>query len=135
MDHDRHGIKQLRSGWSDGPAYVTQCPIQPGQSFVYNFTTTGQRGTLLWHAHITWLRATVYGAIVILPKRGISYPFPTPDKEKTIILGKFYHRIKCILSLSGKIGFNLCLKMMKLDRFCLYSFHFDMTRDGIHPIF
>ncbi|KAJ1426408.1 Multicopper oxidase, type 1 [Sesbania bispinosa] len=65
-----HGIKQLRTSWSDGPAYVTQCPIQPGQSYVYNFTITGQRGTLLWHAHITWLRATMHGAIVILPKRG-----------------------------------------------------------------
>ncbi|XP_020233720.1 laccase-4 [Cajanus cajan] len=85
-----HGIRQLRSGWSDGPAYVTQCPIQPGQNFVYNFTITGQRGTLLWHAHITWLRATVYGAIVILPKRGISYPFPKPDKEKIIILGEWW---------------------------------------------
>ncbi|XP_027330913.1 laccase-4-like [Abrus precatorius] len=85
-----HGIKQLRSGWSDGPAYVTQCPIQPGQSFVYNFTITGQRGTLLWHAHITWLRATVYGGFVILPKLGISYPFPKPDKEKIIILGEWW---------------------------------------------
>jgi len=89
--NDRHGIKQLRTCWSDGPAYVTQCPIQTGQSFVYNFTITGQRGTLLWHAHITWLRATMHGAIVILPKRGTPYPFPKPDKEKIIILGKFYN--------------------------------------------
>ncbi|XP_057441834.1 laccase-4-like [Lotus japonicus] len=85
-----HGIKQLQTGWSDGPAYVTQCPIQPGQSYVYNFTLTGQRGTLLWHAHITWLRATMHGAIVILPKRGIPYPFPKPDKEKIIILGEWW---------------------------------------------
>ncbi|KAK7300562.1 hypothetical protein RJT34_11408 [Clitoria ternatea] len=85
-----HGIKQIQTGWADGPAYVTQCPIQPGQSFVYNFTITGQRGTLLWHAHITWLRATVHGAIVILPKRGIPYPFPKPDKEKIIILGEWW---------------------------------------------
>ncbi|XP_061343499.1 laccase-4-like [Gastrolobium bilobum] len=85
-----HGIKQLRTGWSDGPAYVTQCPIQPGQSYVYNFTITGQRGILLWHAHITWLRATVHGGLVILPKRGISYPFPKPDKEKIIILSEWW---------------------------------------------
>ncbi|KAK8491059.1 hypothetical protein V6N11_047104 [Hibiscus sabdariffa] len=37
-----HGVRQLRTGWSDGPAYITQCPIQPGQSFVYNFTLTGE---------------------------------------------------------------------------------------------
>ncbi|KAK6943083.1 Multicopper oxidase, N-terminal [Dillenia turbinata] len=85
-----HGIRQLRTGWYDGPAYITQCPIQPGQSFIYNFTITGQRGTLLWHAHINWLRATVHGAIVILPKRGVPYPFPTPYKEVVVVLGEWW---------------------------------------------
>ena len=100
-----HGIKQLRTGWSDGPAYVTQCPIQPGQSYVYNFTINGQRGTLLWHAHITWLRATVYGGIVILPKRGISYPFPKPDKEKIIILGEWWKSdVEAILNQAENSG-------------------------------
>ncbi|EEF41838.1 laccase-4 [Ricinus communis] len=85
-----HGIRQVRTGWADGPAYITQCPIQPGQSYVYNFTLTGQRGTLWWHAHILWLRATVHGAIVILPKRGVPYPFPTPDKEEVIVLSEWW---------------------------------------------
>ncbi|PNT56618.3 hypothetical protein POPTR_001G248700v4 [Populus trichocarpa] len=85
-----HGIRQLRTGWADGPAYITQCPLQPGQSFVYNFTISGQRGTLLWHAHILWLRATVHGAIVILPKRGVPYPFPTPHREEVIVLGEWW---------------------------------------------
>ncbi|GLU02261.1 hypothetical protein SLE2022_195160 [Rubroshorea leprosula] len=85
-----HGIRQLRTGWADGPAYITQCPIQPGQSFVYNFTITGQRGTLWWHAHILWLRATVHGAIVILPKRGVPYPFPKPHKEAVVILSEWW---------------------------------------------
>lgn len=83
----RHGVRQLRTGWSDGPAYITQCPIQTGQSYIYNFTLTGQRGTLWWHAHVNWLRATVHGAIVILPKLGVPYPFPKPHKEEIIILG------------------------------------------------
>ncbi len=83
----RHGIRQLRSGWADGPAYVTQCPIQTGQSYTYNFTITGQRGTLFWHAHISWLRATLYGPIIILPKRNASYPFTKPHKEVPIVFG------------------------------------------------
>ncbi|CAN1282430.1 IRX12 [Linum perenne] len=74
-----HGVRQLRTGWADGPAYITQCPLQPGQTYLYNFTLTGQRGTLLWHAHILWLRATVHGAIVILPKR-----------EHTLVLGEWW---------------------------------------------
>ncbi|XP_041025659.1 laccase-4-like [Juglans microcarpa x Juglans regia] len=85
-----HGVRQLRTGWSDGPAYITQCPIQPGQSYVYNFTITGQRGTLLWHAHILWLRATVHGALVILPKRGVPYPFPKPHKEIVVVLAEWW---------------------------------------------
>ncbi|KAH7511233.1 hypothetical protein FEM48_ZijujUnG0032500 [Ziziphus jujuba var. spinosa] len=83
-----HGIRQLQTGWADGPAYVTQCPIQTGQSYVYNYTIVGQRGTLFWHAHISWLRSTVYGPIIILPKFGVPYPFTKPHKEVTIILGK-----------------------------------------------
>ncbi|KAG8473781.1 hypothetical protein CXB51_035858 [Gossypium anomalum] len=86
-----HGIRQLRSGWADGPAYVTQCPIQTGQSYVYNFTIVGQRGTLFWHAHISWLRATLYGPIVILPKRGVPYPFAKPYKEVPIIFGEWFN--------------------------------------------
>ncbi|PIA59285.1 hypothetical protein AQUCO_00400287v1 [Aquilegia coerulea] len=85
-----HGIRQLRTGWADGPAYITQCPIQPGQTYVYNFTLTGQRGTLWWHAHILWLRATVHGGIVILPKLGVPYPFPKPNKEVVVLLSEWW---------------------------------------------
>uniref|UniRef100_A0A1D1XQK1 Laccase n=1 Tax=Anthurium amnicola TaxID=1678845 RepID=A0A1D1XQK1_9ARAE len=85
-----HGVRQIRTGWADGPAYITQCPIQPGQNYVYNFTITGQRGTLLWHAHILWLRATLHGGIVILPKRGVPYPFPNPHKEVVVLLGEWW---------------------------------------------
>ncbi|KAL3826089.1 hypothetical protein ACJIZ3_022118 [Penstemon smallii] len=85
-----HGIRQLRTGWADGPAYITQCPIQPGQNYVYNFTITGQRGTLLWHAHILWLRATVHGGLVILPKLGVPYPFPKPDHEVVLVLAEWW---------------------------------------------
>uniref|UniRef100_A0AAU8HM15 Laccase n=1 Tax=Silybum marianum TaxID=92921 RepID=A0AAU8HM15_SILMA len=85
-----HGIRQLRSGWADGPAYITQCPIQTGQSYVYNFTITGQRGTLWYHAHVSWIRATLYGPIIILPRRNTSYPFVKPYKEVPIIFGEWW---------------------------------------------
>jgi laccase len=82
-------VRQLRSAWADGPAYITQCPIQKGNTYVYKFIIVGQRGTLWWHAHISWLRATLYGAIVILPKLGVPYPFTKPDKEVPIIFGTY----------------------------------------------
>ncbi|XP_043703596.1 laccase-11-like [Telopea speciosissima] len=86
-----HGLKQFRNGWADGPAYITQCPIKTGNSYTYDFNATGQRGTLWWHAHILWLRTTVYGAIVILPKNGTSFPFPQPHSETNILLGEWWN--------------------------------------------
>ncbi|KAL2945609.1 Laccase-17 [Bienertia sinuspersici] len=86
-----HGIRQIRSGWADGPAYIAQCPIQIGQTYVYNFTIVGQRGSLWWHAHISWLRSTLYGPIIILPKRGVPYPFPRPHKEVPLIFGEWWN--------------------------------------------
>ncbi|KAF6163050.1 hypothetical protein GIB67_001378 [Kingdonia uniflora] len=87
-----HGIFQINSQWSDGAAYVTQCPIRPGNSYTYRFNVTGQEGTLWWHAHHSWLRATVYGALIIKPRHGRSYPFPKPQKEIPIILGEWFNR-------------------------------------------
>ncbi|KAA8543847.1 hypothetical protein F0562_021976 [Nyssa sinensis] len=86
-----HGIRQIQTGWADGPAYITQCPIQTGQTYVYNYTIVGQRGTLFWHAHITWLRATLYGPLIILPKHNVSYPFQKPYKEVPIIFGEWWN--------------------------------------------
>eukprot|EP00253_Pinus_taeda_P017784 PITA_17784 len=86
-----HGVRQLRSGWADGPGYITQCPLQTGMSYVYNFTIVGQRGTLWWHAHISWLRASVYGAFIIYPKHRVPYPFTKPYKEVPIILGEWWN--------------------------------------------
>ncbi|XWS71667.1 hypothetical protein CRYUN_Cryun03dG0158000 [Craigia yunnanensis] len=84
-------VVKLRSGWADGPSYITQCPIQTGQSYVYNFTITGRRGTLFCHAHISWLRATVYGPLIIFPKRNESYPFVKPYKEVPILFGEWFN--------------------------------------------
>ncbi|MCO5582938.1 hypothetical protein L7F22_036842 [Adiantum nelumboides] len=86
-----HGVRQLRTAWYDGPAYITQCPIMPGRSFVYNFTVTGQRGTLWWHAHLSWMRSTVHGAFVILPKPDQNYPFPQPAQEISLVLGEWWN--------------------------------------------
>jgi len=73
--------------WMGRWAGVTQCPIQTARSYVYNFTIDGQRGTLWWHAHISWLRSTLYGPIIILPKLGVPCPFAKPYKEVPLFFG------------------------------------------------
>ncbi|KAJ7964263.1 Laccase [Quillaja saponaria] len=87
-----HGIRQLRNPWADGPSYVTQCPIQPGATYTYRFTIIDQEGTLWWHAHSNWLRATVYGALIIHPRLGSPYPFSMPKREITALLGEWFDR-------------------------------------------
>ncbi|KAF7147128.1 hypothetical protein RHSIM_Rhsim03G0147700 [Rhododendron simsii] len=86
-----HGVRQMRTAWADGPEFVTQCPIRPGGSYTYRFTIEGQEGTLWWHAHSSWLRATVYGALIIHPKEGSSYPFQKPKRETPILLGEWWN--------------------------------------------
>ncbi|XP_028783445.1 laccase-7-like isoform X1 [Neltuma alba] len=86
-----HGILQLMSQWADGPEFVTQCAILPGRNYTYRFNVTQQEGTLWWHAHSSFLRAWVYGALIIRPRLGNSYPFPTPHQEVPIVLGEWWN--------------------------------------------
>ncbi|XP_047072944.1 laccase-25-like isoform X2 [Lolium rigidum] len=87
-----HGIFQRGTPWADGPTMVTQCPVRQGGNYTYRFNVTGQEGTLWWHAHISFLRATVYGALVILPRAGAgAYPFPKPDKEEILMFGEWWN--------------------------------------------
>ncbi|KAL6209404.1 hypothetical protein ACLB2K_020346 [Fragaria x ananassa] len=85
-----HGVKQPRNPWSDGPENITQCPIQPGSSFTYEVVFSNEEGTLWWHAHSDWTRATIHGAIVILPAAGTKYPFAAPHAQHPIILGSWF---------------------------------------------
>jgi laccase len=84
---NRHGVKQPRNPWSDGPEFITQCPISPGTNFTYEIIFSTEEGTLWWHAHSDWTRASVHGAIVILPAIGTTYPFPKPSGEEVIVFG------------------------------------------------
>jgi FtsP/CotA-like multicopper oxidase with cupredoxin domain len=54
----------------DGPAMITQDPIEPGQTFTYEFTTE-QYGTYFYHSHDHIDRQQglgLYGALIIDPK-------------------------------------------------------------------
>ncbi|PRQ15920.1 putative laccase [Rosa chinensis] len=85
-----HGIRQLRTGWADGPAYITQCPIGGGKTYTYKFTVINQRGTLWWHSHHSWQRASVYGAFIIHPR--MPYPFSVPIQDEfPIIFGEWWN--------------------------------------------
>jgi manganese oxidase len=55
----------------DGPAEITQAPIQPGQTLVYEFTAQ-QAGTFFYHSHDHVDRQQalgLYGALIIDPRQ------------------------------------------------------------------
>ncbi|EDR02637.1 laccase, multicopper oxidase, benzenediol:oxygen oxidorectuctase [Laccaria bicolor S238N-H82] len=88
-----HDMFQHGSSWADGPVGVTQCPIAPGNSFLYQFSVPDQAGTFWYHSH----HSTQYcdglrGALVVYdpydPYRHL-YDF---DNESTVItLADWYH--------------------------------------------
>ncbi|KAL3845854.1 hypothetical protein ACJIZ3_003257 [Penstemon smallii] len=86
-----HGVKMPRYPWSDGPEFVTQCPIRPGTRFSQRVVLSDEVGTLWWHAHSDWSRATVYGALIIYPDTNQTYPFPQPDADVPILLGDWWN--------------------------------------------
>ncbi|KAF8030433.1 hypothetical protein BT93_E2773 [Corymbia citriodora subsp. variegata] len=86
-----HGVRQIKYPWSDGPEYITQCPIATNSSFLQKIILTEEEGTLWWHAHSDWTRATIHGAIIISPVNGTSYPYKF-DEQHTVVISEWYAR-------------------------------------------
>ena len=78
----------------DGAAEVTQKPIEPGESFAYEFTA-GQAGTYFYHSHKEPDRQQglgMYGALIVDPKdpaRDAAYDY---DQEVVIQLQEWLER-------------------------------------------
>ncbi|KAF8885086.1 yellow laccase [Gymnopilus junonius] len=88
-----HGLFQEGSTWADGPAGVTQCPITPGHSFLYQFTIPDQAGTFWYHSHYqTQYCDGLRGALVIYdpldPHRSL---YDIDDESTVITLADWYH--------------------------------------------
>ncbi|KAL6554837.1 hypothetical protein OROGR_006095 [Orobanche gracilis] len=86
-----HGIRQIGTPWMDGTEGVAQCPILPGDTFIYNFVVD-RAGTYLYHAHYGMQReAGLYGSIRVSLPNGQSEPF-VYDYDRSIILTDWYHK-------------------------------------------
>ncbi|XP_060574084.1 uncharacterized protein LOC132731827 [Ruditapes philippinarum] len=73
-----HGLPQKSTPWMDGVAYVTQCPVMPGQTFEHVFHATPP-GTYFYHSHLGGQRFMgLYGPLIIRPKMAL--------EEKEIII-------------------------------------------------
>ncbi len=68
----------------DGPAGLSQAPVEPGESFTYEFIAT-PGGTRWYHTHTdvsTQILLGLYGAFIVEPKGGL----PEIDRDYTYIL-------------------------------------------------
>jgi FtsP/CotA-like multicopper oxidase with cupredoxin domain len=75
----------------DGTTGVTQCPVPPGQSFVYNFTVENQFGTYWFHAHFSTQSGDgVVGPLIIHAPEEAQIQ-QSYDFDQVIMLQDWYH--------------------------------------------
>ncbi|ESK85746.1 laccase [Moniliophthora roreri MCA 2997] len=89
-----HGLFQLGTNWADGPEFVTQCPIVPGNSFKYQFSVPDHAGTYWYHSHFRAQYCDgLRGPLVIYDPQDPHRDLYDIDDEYTIItLADWYHR-------------------------------------------
>ncbi|PKA58076.1 L-ascorbate oxidase [Apostasia shenzhenica] len=86
-----HGIRQIGTPWSDGTGGVTQCPIQPGDTFVYKFVVD-RPGTYMYHAHYGMQRsAGLHGMIRVMVPQETKEPFDY-DYDRSIVVNDWWHK-------------------------------------------
>ncbi|KAH7881941.1 laccase [Phlebopus sp. FC_14] len=88
-----HGIRQYHNNAMDGAAFVTQCPIAPGQSFTYQFSTGNQAGTFWYHSHFRrQLCEGLRGPLIIYDPNDPYKSMYDVDNASTIItISDWYH--------------------------------------------
>lgn len=88
-----HGLFQRGSTQMDGPPGVTQCPITPGNTFLYNFTVDENAGAYWYHSHSDGQYEDGFrGAFIIDDgENNENYPYEY-DEEVVLTIGEWYDR-------------------------------------------
>ncbi|KAL8545014.1 hypothetical protein ACS0TY_005281 [Phlomoides rotata] len=86
-----HGIRQIGTPWADGTASISQCAINPGETFVYRFKVD-REGTYFYHGHYGMQRsAGLYGSLIVDVAEGFREKFAY-DGEFNILLSDWWHK-------------------------------------------
>ncbi|GBB94131.1 hypothetical protein RclHR1_00230009 [Rhizophagus clarus] len=104
-----HGLFQKTTTFYDGVAGLTQCLIQDGTTFTYNFTAGDQYGTYWWHSHYSAQYADGLRGPLIIHDPNDPY-LNDYDEEFVMTLSDWHHTeseqlIKLRMS-PGYTGFN-----------------------------
>ena len=84
-----HGLFQNGSSQMDGVEMVTQCPIPPGETMLYNFTVSDQTGTYWYHSHTSGQRIDGMRGAFIIEDHDCRYEY---DEEVVLTLSDWYHK-------------------------------------------
>ncbi|XP_016456940.1 L-ascorbate oxidase-like [Nicotiana tabacum] len=86
-----HGIRQIGTPWADGTAAISQCAINPGETFLYRFKVD-KAGTYFYHGHYGMQRsAGLYGSLIVEVGEGEKEPFHY-DGEFNLLLSDWWHK-------------------------------------------
>ncbi|PWA68979.1 Cupredoxin [Artemisia annua] len=86
-----HGITQRGTPWADGTASISQCAINPGETFNYTFKVD-KAGTYFYHGHYGMQRsAGLYGLLIVDVEEGKEEPFKY-DGEFSLLLSDWWHK-------------------------------------------
>jgi iron transport multicopper oxidase len=90
-----HGIFQEHTNYVDGASFVTQCPLVPNESFLYDFKALDQAGTFWYHSHFkTQYCDGLRGPLVVYdacdPHRDL---YDVDDEYTVITLADWYHYV------------------------------------------
>ncbi|KAL1555161.1 L-ascorbate oxidase [Salvia divinorum] len=86
-----HGIRQIGTPWADGTASISQCAINPGETFLYRFKVD-RAGTYFYHGHYGMQRsAGLYGSLIVDVAEGEKEKFEY-DGEFNILLSDWWHK-------------------------------------------
>lgn len=85
-----HGIRQFGTPWADGTAAISQCAINPGETFQYKFKVD-RPGTYFYHGHYGMQRAAgLYGSLIVDLPKNQREPFHY-DGEFNLLLSDLWH--------------------------------------------
>ena len=100
-----HGLFQNGTNQMDGPEMVTQCPIPPGETYLYNFTVD-QVGTYWYHSHTAGQYGDGMRGVFVIDDDDFPYDY---DEDVVLTVGDHYHKYRVTSSLHFKqIQSNWC---------------------------
>jgi len=91
-----HGLEMRGANQMDGAVGITQCPVSPGETFIYDSVVGNENvGTFWWHAHSQVQRGDgMYGGLVVhKPAEGGGDMKEHKYKRDILVMvGDWYHR-------------------------------------------